>query len=343
MSNNNSETKLETAIKEIKKNYGEDSIMRLGDKPSSNIEVISSGSLLINEALGIGGYPKGRIIEIFGPESSGKTTLALHAIAETQKKGGKVAFIDAENSLDPIYAKKIGVNVDELFISQPSCGEEALGIVERLVLTGEISLIVIDSVAALVPKVEIDNPMEENQVGLLARLMSKAMRKLSGPINATKTIVIFINQLRENVGIIYGNRETTTGGRALKFYASIRMEIRKGEAIKNNNNEIIGNIAKIKIFKNKLASPYKTCNVEIIFGQGISIQNEILDMAIRKEFIKKYGSWYELDGEKIGQGKETAKEFLKSHPDIAEDLLKRSSTNNVNNINKNNKNINKIK
>lgn len=313
---------IENIIKNIRKIYGEGSIMRLGDKPNVNIDVVSTGSLLLNNALGIGGYPKGRIVEIYGPESSGKTTLALHAIAEVQKVGGKAAFIDAEHSIDPKYAKNLGVNIDDLILSQPNSGEEALEIAYELAKSNKISIIIVDSVAALVPQAEIDGAMSDNQVGAQARLMSKAMRKIAGVLNDTGTIMIFINQLREKVGVIYGNPEVTTGGRALKFYATIRLDIRKSEMIKNGN-DVIGNTVKIKVVKNKVAPPFKTCNIEIIYGHGISFQNEVLDIAIEKGFIKKSGSWYEFDGEKIGQGKETAKEFLKENQNVFNDLLEK--------------------
>ena len=318
--------KLENALKGIEKVYGKGSVMRLGDRPSVDVDTISSGSLLLDEALGIGGYPKGRIIEIFGPESSGKTTLALHAIAEAQKKGGKAAFIDAEHSIDPIYAKNLGVNIDELILSQPDSGEQGLEITELLAQSGEISIIVVDSVAALVPQQELDGVMSDNSVGLQARLMSKAMRKLAGVLNKTGTTVIFINQLREKVGVMYGNPETTTGGRALKFYSSVRIDIRRAEVIKEGN-DIIGNTVKVKIVKNKIAPPFKTCIIDIIYGQGISFQGEVLDAAVNKGFIKKSGSWYELDGEKIGQGRDTAKAYLKEHPALIDDLLMRVKSN----------------
>ncbi|MCQ2752797.1 MAG: recombinase RecA [Bacilli bacterium] len=322
MSKEEKNVNLENALKSIEKIYGKGSVMRLGDRPPVDVDTISTGSLLLDNTLGVGGYPKGRIIEIYGPESSGKTTLALHAIAEAQKKGGKAAFVDAEHSIDPVYAKHLGVDIDELILSQPDSGEEALEITEMLAQSGEISIIVVDSVAALVPQAEIDGVMSDNQVGLQARLMSKAMRKLAGVLNKTHTTVIFINQLREKVGVMYGNPETTTGGRALKFYATVRLDIRRSEAIKDGN-DIIGNTVKVKVVKNKVAPPFKSCLIDIIYGQGISIQSEILDMAIAKGFIKKAGSWYELDGEKIGQGRETAKDYLKDHPALIDDLLAR--------------------
>ncbi|MCQ2796121.1 MAG: recombinase RecA [Bacilli bacterium] len=322
MSKEEKNVNLLNAIKNIEKIYGKGSVMRLGERPNIDIDTISTGSLLLDNALGVGGYPKGRIIEIYGPESSGKTTLALHAIAEAQKKGGKAAFVDAEHSIDPVYAKKLGVDIDELILSQPDSGEEALEITELLAQSGEISIIVVDSVAALVPQAELDGVMADNQVGLQARLMSKAMRKLAGVLNKTETTVIFINQLREKVGVMYGNPETTTGGRALKFYASVRLDIRRSEAIKDGN-DIIGNTVKVKVVKNKVAPPFKTCNIDIIYGTGISAKGEILDIAIEKGFIKKSGSWYELDGEKIGQGRDTAVGYLNEHQALVDDLLAR--------------------
>lgn len=322
MSKEEKNVNLLNAIKSIEKIYGKGSVMRLGERPNIDVDTIPTGSLLLDEALGVGGYPKGRIIEIYGPESSGKTTLALHAIAEAQKKGGKAAFVDAEHSIDPVYAKKLGVDIDELILSQPDSGEEALEITEMLAQSGEIAIIVVDSVAALVPQAELDGVMADNQVGLQARLMSKAMRKLAGVLNKTETTVIFINQLREKVGVMYGNPETTTGGRALKFYASVRLDIRRSEAIKDGN-DIIGNTVKVKVVKNKVAPPFKTCNIDIIYGTGISSKGEILDIAISKGFIKKSGSWYELDGEKIGQGRDTAVNYLNEHLALVDDLLSR--------------------
>lgn len=306
---------LDDAISQIEKKFGKGSVMRLGDRTAVDVDVIPSGSLTLDKALGIGGYPKGRIIEIYGPESSGKTTLTLHAIAQAQKQGGKAAFIDAEHAIDPVYAKNLGVDIDELILSQPDSGEQALEIAEMLVRSGVIDLIVIDSVAALVPQVELDGEMGDAAVGLQARLMSKALRKLSGVMNKTNCTVIFINQLREKIGVMYGNPETTTGGRALKFYSSVRVEIRRSEQIKQNG-EIIGNKANIKVVKNKVAPPFKTTQVDIIYGKGISRDGEILDLAVEGDIVEKSGAWYAYNGEKIGQGRENAKNFLLEHPAI---------------------------
>ena len=310
---------LDDAISQIEKKFGKGSVMRLGDRTAVDVDVIPSGSLTLDKALGIGGYPKGRIIEIYGPESSGKTTLTLHAIAEAQKQGGKAAFIDAEHAIDPVYAKNLGVDIDELILSQPDSGEQALEIAEMLVRSGVIDLIVIDSVAALVPQVELDGEMGDAAVGLQARLMSKALRKLSGVMNKTNCTVIFINQLREKIGVMYGNPETTTGGRALKFYSSVRVEIRRSEQIKQNG-EIIGNKANIKVVKNKVAPPFKTTQVDIIYGKGISRDGEILDLAVEGDIVEKSGAWYAYNGEKIGQGRENAKNFLIEHPAIFEEV-----------------------
>ena len=306
---------LDDAISQIEKKFGKGSVMRLGDRTAVDVDVIPSGSLTLDKALGIGGYPKGRIIEIYGPESSGKTTLTLHAIAQAQKLGGKAAFIDAEHAIDPVYAKNLGVDIDELILSQPDSGEQALEIAEMLVRSGVIDLIVIDSVAALVPQVELDGEMGDAAVGLQARLMSKALRKLSGVMNKTNCTVIFINQLREKIGVMYGNPETTTGGRALKFYSSVRVEIRRSEQIKQNG-EIVGNKANIKVVKNKVAPPFKTTQVDIIYGKGISRDGEILDLAVEGNIVEKSGAWYAYNGEKIGQGRENAKNFLLEHPAI---------------------------
>lgn len=310
---------LDDAISQIEKKFGKGSVMRLGDRTAVDVDVIPSGSLTLDKALGIGGYPKGRIIEIYGPESSGKTTLTLHAIAQAQKQGGKAAFIDAEHAIDPVYAKNLGVDIDELILSQPDSGEQALEIAEMLVRSGVIDLIVIDSVAALVPQVELDGEMGDAAVGLQARLMSKALRKLSGVMNKTNCTVIFINQLREKIGVMYGNPETTTGGRALKFYSSVRVEIRRSEQIKQNG-EIIGNKANIKVVKNKVAPPFKTSQVDIIYGKGISRDGEILDLAVEGDIVEKSGAWYAYNGEKIGQGRENAKNFLIEHPAIFEEV-----------------------
>ena len=310
---------LDDAISQIEKKFGKGSVMRLGDRTAVDVDVIPSGSLTLDKALGIGGYPKGRIIEIYGPESSGKTTLTLHAIAQAQKQGGKAAFIDAEHAIDPVYAKNLGVDIDELILSQPDSGEQALEIAEMLVRSGVIDLIVIDSVAALVPQVELDGEMGDAAVGLQARLMSKALRKLSGVMNKTNCTVIFINQLREKIGVMYGNPETTTGGRALKFYSSVRVEIRRSEQIKQNG-EIIGNKATIKVVKNKVAPPFKTTQVDIIYGKGISRDGEILDLAVEGDIVEKSGAWYAYNGEKIGQGRENAKNFLIEHPAIFEEV-----------------------
>ena len=318
----NRQQALENAMKQIEKDYGKGAIMRLGDKADTAIASVSSGSLKIDEALGIGGFPRGRIIEIYGPESSGKTTVTLHAIAEVQKNGGTAAFIDAEHALDPEYAKKLGVNIDELLLSQPDTGEQALEIADALISSGAIDVIVVDSVAALVPRSEIEGEMGDSHVGLQARLMSQALRKLSGSINKTKTIAIFINQLREKVGVIYGSPETTTGGRALKFYSTIRMEIRRGEAIKDGTEQI-GNKTKIKIVKNKVAPPFKTTEVDIMYGEGISKIGELLDMAVDKDIVKKSGSWFSYNEERIGQGRENAKKYISEHEEMRQEIYDR--------------------
>lgn len=320
--NKSREAALEDALKNIERTYGKGAVMKLGDRPHVNVDTIPTGSLLLDNALGVGGYPKGRIVEIFGPESSGKTTLALHAIAECQKKGGKAAFVDAEHAIDPEYASKLGVNIDELILSQPDNGEQALEIVEMLASSGAIDIIVVDSVAALVPQAELDGEMGDNQVGLQARLMSKAMRKLAAILNKAETTVVFINQLREKVGVVYGNPETTSGGRALKFYATIRIDIRRSESIKEGTN-IIGNVANIKVVKNKVAPPFKSCKVDIIYGQGISKTGELLDLGVDLDIIKKSGSWYEYSGDRMGQGREAAKTYLSDNPNIFEDIKNR--------------------
>ena len=312
---------LEETVKEIKKTLGEDAIMWGNETVNVDVDAISSGSLLVDKALGIGGYPRGRIIEIYGPESSGKTTLALHAIAEVQKTGGKAAFIDVENAIDPVYAKNLGVNIDDLLLSQPDSGEQALEITSMLVRSGAIDLIIVDSVAALVPQAELDGTMSDNSIGLQARLMSKALRNLARDMNKNKCTVIFINQLREKIGIMFGNPETTTGGRSLRFYASVRIEIRKGEAIKAGT-EIIGNKTNVNVSKNKVAPPFKTAQIEIRYGEGISRVAEIIDLGVEYDLLEKSGTWFSYKGEKIGQGKENARIFLQEHPEIAEELEK---------------------
>lgn len=310
-------TALDLALKQIEKQFGKGSIMRLGEASSTmNIETVSSGSLALDIALGVGGFPRGRIIEIYGPESSGKTTVALHAIAEVQRLGGQAAFIDAEHALDPLYAQKLGVNIDEMLISQPDTGEQALEIAEALVRSGAVDIIVIDSVAALVPKAEIEGEMGDSHVGLQARLMSQALRKLSGAINKSKTIAIFINQIREKVGVMFGNPETTTGGRALKFYSTIRLEVRRGESLKQGN-DLVGSRTKIKVVKNKVAPPFKQVEVDIMFGEGISRVGSIVDLGTELDIIQKSGAWYSYGEERLGQGKENAKQYLKDHADVA--------------------------
>ena len=310
---------LDQVLADIEKQFGKGAIMKLGEKGVKNIDVVSSGSIALDQALGVGGYPKGRIIEVFGPESSGKTTIALHAIAEVQKLGGRAAFIDAEHALDPVYAKKLGVDTDELLLSQPDTGEQALEIVEALVRSEAMSIIVIDSVAALVPQAEIEGEMGDSHVGLQARLMSQALRKLSGIINKTNTICIFINQLREKVGIMFGNPETTPGGRALKFYSTIRLDVRRSEQIKVNG-DVLGNKTVIKVVKNKVAPPFKTAEVEIMYGEGISKTGEVIDIASNMGIIDKSGAWFSYKGEKIGQGKENVKLVLKNNPALFKEI-----------------------
>ncbi len=319
MVKSSSDKTLDQVLADIEKQFGKGSVMKLGDHEHKEIDVIPSGSLSLDIALGIGGYPKGRIVEIYGPESSGKTTFALHAIAEAQKLGGRVAFIDAEHSLDPQYASKLGVNIDELLLSQPDNGEQALEICEALVRSGAISVIVIDSVAALVPQAEIEGEMGDSHVGLQARLMSQALRKLSGVISKTNTIAIFINQLREKVGVMFGNPETTPGGRALKFYSSVRLEIRRSEQIKMGT-DIVGNKTNIKVVKNKMAPPFKNCVVDIMYGEGVSREGELVDLASDAGILEKSGSWYAYNGEKLGQGKENVKEMLKNNKALTEEL-----------------------
>ncbi|GCF94151.1 protein RecA [Enterococcus florum] len=313
---------LDAAMKRIEKNYGKGSIMKLGDKIDQQISTIPSGSLALDVALGVGGYPRGRIIEVYGPESSGKTTVALHAISEVQKQGGTAAFIDAEHALDPQYAQKLGVNIDELLLSQPDTGEQGLEIADALVSSGAVDIIVIDSVAALVPRAEIDGEMGASHVGLQARLMSQALRKLSGSINKTKTIAVFINQIREKVGVMFGNPETTPGGRALKFYATVRLEVRRAEQLKNGT-DIIGNRTKIKVVKNKVAPPFKVAEVDIMYGQGISQEGELLDMAVEKDIVDKSGAWYGYKGDRIGQGRENAKRYLSEHLEMMAEVSER--------------------
>ena len=313
-------TALNNAVAAIEKNFGKGSVMKLGDASANiNVEAIPTGSISLDVALGVGGIPRGRIIEIYGPESSGKTTVALHMIAEAQKRDGIAGFIDAEHALDPQYAKKIGVDIDNLYISQPDHGEQALEIAETMIRSGALDIVIIDSVAALVPKAEIDGDMDDLQVGLHARLMSKAMRKLTGVIDKSNCVVVFINQLREKVGVMFGNPETTTGGRALKFYASVRMDVRRVEAIKQNG-EIVGNHTRVKVVKNKVAPPFREAEFDIMFGQGISREGDILDLGVKVGAVAKSGSWYSYEGEKIGQGRENAKIFLKEHPDIMQDV-----------------------
>ncbi|KRK72597.1 recombinase a [Lacticaseibacillus nasuensis JCM 17158] len=310
---------LADALKKIEKNFGKGSIMRMGDKVDTRISTISTGSLALDDALGVGGFPRGRIIEIYGPESSGKTTIALHAVAEVQKQGGTAAYIDAENAMDPKYASALGVNIDDLLLSQPDTGEQGLEIADALVTSGAVDIVVIDSVAALVPRAEIEGEMGDAHVGLQARLMSQALRKLSGSINKTKTIALFINQIREKVGVMFGNPETTPGGRALKFYATIRLEVRRAEQLKDGTN-VIGNHTRIKVVKNKVAPPFKVAEVDIMYGHGISQTGEILDMAAEKDIVNKAGSWYSYGDERIGQGKENAKAYLDEHPDVKAEI-----------------------
>ena len=310
---------LEAAMSQIEKQFGKGSVMKLGEFKAMEIEAIPTGALSLDMALGIGGVPRGRIIEVFGPESSGKTTLALHVVAEAQKMGGEAAFIDAEHALDPVYAKKLGVDIDNLIVSQPDTGEQALEITESLIRSGALDVIVVDSVAALVPKAEIDGDMGDSHMGLQARLMSQALRKLAGAINKTKTVLIFINQLREKIGVMFGNPETTTGGRALKFYASVRLDIRKIENIKQDG-EVKGNRVRVKVIKNKVAPPFREAEFDIVYGEGISKAGNILDMAVNMDIIEKSGSWFSYDGNRIGQGRENVKKYLKDNPEILADV-----------------------
>ena len=310
---------LETALHQIEKNYGKGAVMRLGDKPEMNVDAIPTGSLALDAALGIGGLPRGRIVEIYGPESSGKTTLALHVLASAQKRGGEVAFVDAEHALDPVYAAAIGVDIDSMLVSQPDTGEQALDITDALVRSGAIDVVVVDSVAALTPRAEIEGEMGDAFVGLVARLMSQALRKLAGTVAKTNCIVIFINQLRMKIGVMYGNPETTTGGNALKFYSSVRLDVRKVEAIKNGT-EIVGNRTRVKVIKNKVAPPFREAVFDIMYGEGISRYGELLDIAVNLELVNKSGSWFSIGDERIGQGRDNAKQYIADHPEIADML-----------------------
>ena len=320
--NNERKKALEVAMAQIEKQFGKGSVMKLGEYKAMEIEAIPTGALGLDIALGIGGVPRGRIVEVYGPESSGKTTLALHIVAEAQKMGGEAAFIDAEHALDPVYAKHLGVNIDDLLVSQPDTGEQALEITEALVRSGALDVIVVDSVAALVPKAEIDGDMGDSHMGLQARLMSQALRKLAGAINKSKTVIIFINQLREKIGVMFGNPETTTGGRALKFYASVRMDIRKIENIKQDG-EVVGSRARVKVIKNKVAPPFREAEFDIVYGKGISIEGNILDMAVNLDIIEKAGSWFSYNGSKIGQGRENVKKYLAENPEVMEEVEKK--------------------
>ncbi len=319
MENSEKKKALEAAMGQIEKQFGKGSVMKLGEFQAMNIEAIPTGALGLDIALGIGGVPRGRIIEIYGPESSGKTTLALHVVAEAQKVGGEAAFIDAEHALDPVYAKKLGVDIDNLIVSQPDTGEQALEITESLIRSGALDVIVVDSVAALVPKAEIDGDMGDSHMGLQARLMSQALRKLAGAINKSKTVLIFINQLREKIGVMFGNPETTTGGRALKFYASVRMDIRKTENIKQDG-EVVGSRARVKIVKNKVAPPFREAEFDIVYGKGISKEGNILDMGVNLDIIEKSGSWFSYNGNRIGQGRENVKQYLLDNPEIMQEV-----------------------
>ena len=313
---------LEAALSQIEKQFGKGSVMKLGEFTAMNVEAIPTGSLSLDVALGIGGIPRGRIIEVYGPESSGKTTLTLHMIAEAQKLGGEAAFIDAEHALDPVYAKHLGVDIDNLIVSQPDTGEQALEITEALVRSGALDVVVVDSVAALVPKAEIDGEMGDSHMGLQARLMSQALRKLAGAINKSKTVLIFINQLREKIGVMFGNPETTTGGRALKFYASVRMDIRKTEMMKQDG-QVIGNRVRVKVIKNKVAPPFREAEFDVLYGKGISKVGNILDMAVNLDIVEKSGAWFSYNGQRISQGRENAKRYLEEHPDIMDEIEKK--------------------
>ncbi|MBC8080605.1 MAG: recombinase RecA [Gorillibacterium sp.] len=313
---------LDMALRNIEKQFGKGSVMKLGESAHMTVETVPSGSLALDIALGVGGFPRGRIIEVYGPESSGKTTIALHAIAEVQKAGGQAAFIDAEHALDPLYASKLGINIDELLLSQPDTGEQGLEIAEALVRSGAIDIIVIDSVAALVPKAEIEGEMGDSHVGLQARLMSQALRKLSGAINKSKVIVIFINQLREKIGVMFGNPETTPGGRALKFYATIRLDVRRVESIKQGN-DLVGNRTRIKVVKNKVAPPFKQADVDMMYGEGISKTGSLVDIGAELDIVDKSGAWYSFEGDRLGQGRENAKQFLKDNPKVADVIEKK--------------------
>ncbi len=313
---------LEVAMSQIEKQFGKGSVMKLGEYKAMEVEAIPTGALSLDIALGIGGVPRGRIIEVFGPESSGKTTLALHIIAEAQKMGGEAAFIDAEHALDPVYARKLGVDIDNLIVSQPDTGEQALEITEALVRSGALDVVVVDSVAALVPKAEIDGEMGDSHMGLQARLMSQALRKLAGAINKSKTVLIFINQLREKIGVMFGNPETTTGGRALKFYASVRMDIRKTEMMKQDG-QVIGNRVRVKVIKNKVAPPFREAEFDVLYGKGISKVGNILDMAVNLDIVEKSGAWFSYNGQRISQGRENAKRYLEEHPDIMNEIEKK--------------------
>ncbi|KIL50542.1 protein RecA [Jeotgalibacillus alimentarius] len=311
---------LDMALKQIEKQFGKGSIMKLGEQTDRRVNTVSSGSVSLDAALGVGGYPRGRVIEIYGPESSGKTTVALHAIAEVQANGGQAAFIDAEHALDPVYAQKLGVNIDELLLSQPDTGEQALEIAEALVRSGAVEIVIVDSVAALVPKAEIEGEMGDSHVGLQARLMSQALRKLSGAISKSNTIAIFINQIREKVGVMFGSPETTPGGRALKFYSSVRLDVRRAETLKQGN-DMVGNKTRIKVVKNKVAPPFRIAEVDIMYGEGISKEGEIIDLGAEADIVQKSGSWYSYEGERLGQGRENAKQFLKENTELRQQIL----------------------